>query len=206
MNSPTLLGGIRNFAWVEPGVVARGEQPALEVPTFEALREAGVTAILSLRPDREPPNPSARRPWPEYHVEEEQALAEASGMRFRHVPIADYLGAAARERRQRPDCPRRARRRRAGVYVHCRAGAGRAGLVSGAWGVTRGQSGDEAAEGYVRFMEHIATSLNLDEAEWAKFARRVGQPYVWWALREVARRARQPRYTSTTASVTPRTT
>jgi len=185
VNSPTLLGSIRNFAWVEPGVVARGEQPALEVPTFEALREAGVTAILSLRPDREPPNPNARRPWPEYHLEEERALAEASGLRFRHVPITDYSAPPPESVASALTVVDALVAEAPGVYVHCRAGAGRAGLVSGAWAVTRGHSGDAAAESYVRFMEHMATSLNLDAAEWEKLARRVGQPYVWWAMREV---------------------
>jgi protein tyrosine phosphatase (PTP) superfamily phosphohydrolase (DUF442 family) len=185
VNSPLLLGSIRNFAWVEPGMLARGEQPALEATTFDALRDAGVTAVLSLRPDREPPSKNARRPWPEYHVEEEQALAEASGLRFRNVPLTDFSAPP-------PDGVASALRvidtllaERPGVYVHCRAGAGRAGLISASWAVTRGRSGDDAAESYVRFMEHIASALNLTDDEWAAFARRVGQPQVWWALREV---------------------
>lgn len=186
MNSPSLLGSIRNFAWVEPGTLARGEQPALEAATFAALRDAGVTAVLSLRPDREPPSANARRPWPEYHVEEEQALAEAAGLRFRNLPLEDF---AAPPPERVADALRvidALIAERPGVYVHCRAGAGRAGLMSATWGLAHGQSGDEAADGYVRFMEHIAAALNLSHDEWAAFARRVGQPQVWWALREIA--------------------
>ena len=94
MNSPSRLGSIRNFAWVEPGILARGEQPALVAPTFAALRDAGVTAVLSLRPDREPPSNNARRPWPEYHVEEEQALAEAKQTGIVGKPLTPFLLAA----------------------------------------------------------------------------------------------------------------
>jgi protein tyrosine phosphatase (PTP) superfamily phosphohydrolase (DUF442 family) len=185
VTSPTLLGSIRNFAWVEPGVVARGEQPALEIATFEALRDAGVTAVLSLRPDREPPSTNARRPWPEYHVEEEQALAEASGMRFRNLPITDFSAPPPERVAGALAIVDALVDERPGVYVHCRAGAGRAGLVSGAWAVTRGQSGDAAADSYVGFMQHIAESFNFGDDEWAAFARRVGQPQLWWALREI---------------------
>jgi len=185
VNTPTQLGSIRNFAWVVPGVVARGEQPALEPATFAALRDAGVTAILSLRPDREPPSQNSRRPWPEYHVEEEQALAEATGLRFRNQPLTDFsapppdgvAGALTIVDALVAEQP--------GVYIHCRAGAGRAGLISAAWGVTRGHSGDDAADSYLRFMEHIADGLNFTDDEWARFARRVGQPQIYWALRQV---------------------
>jgi protein tyrosine phosphatase (PTP) superfamily phosphohydrolase (DUF442 family) len=185
VNSPSLLGSIRNFAWVEPGMLARGEQPALDAATFDTLRKAGVTAVLSLRPDREPPSKNARRPWPEYHVEEEQALAEASGLRFRNVPLTDFSAPPPVDVASALRVVDALLAERPGVYVHCRAGAGRAGLVSAAWAVTRGQSGDDAAESYLHFMEHIASDLNLTDDEWAAFARRVGQPQVWWALREV---------------------
>ena len=185
MNSPSLLGGIRNFAWVEPGILARGEQPALEATTFDALRDAGVTAVLSLRPDGEPPSTNATRPWPEYHLEDERTLAEASGLRFRNVPLEDFSA-------QPPDGVASALTvidallaERPGVYVHCRAGAGRAGLISAAWAVSRGQTGDDAAASFARFMEHVVSGRNLTDDEWAAFARRVGQPQVWWAIREV---------------------
>jgi protein tyrosine phosphatase (PTP) superfamily phosphohydrolase (DUF442 family) len=185
VNSPSLLGSIRNFAWVEPGILARGEQPALEAPTFEALREAGVTAVLSLRPDRELPSNNARRPWPEYHVEEEQALAEATGLRFRNLPIEDFSAPPPERVATALTIVDELLTERPGVYVHCRAGAGRAGLVSASWAVTRGHSGDEAADSYVHFMEHIARAFGLTDDQWAVFGRRVGQPQVWWALRAI---------------------
>ncbi len=65
---PTQLGTIRNFALVEPGIVARGEQPELNPATFSVLKDVGITAVVSLRPDREPPSKNSVRPWPEYNV------------------------------------------------------------------------------------------------------------------------------------------
>jgi protein tyrosine phosphatase (PTP) superfamily phosphohydrolase (DUF442 family) len=184
--SPSQVGSVCNFAWVVGGALARGEQPELEPSNFHKLREVGVTAVLSLRPDREAPSPNARRPWPEYHVEEEQALAEQAGLRFAHVPLQDFsappperIAAALQTIDELVDDGQ-------AVYVHCRAGAGRAGLVSGAWGVTRGLTGDDAAGSYLRFMEHIAVAFGYtDEQAWPAFARRVGQPYIWWAMREI---------------------
>jgi protein tyrosine phosphatase (PTP) superfamily phosphohydrolase (DUF442 family) len=185
VNSPSLLGSIRNFAWVEPGLLARGEQPAFEPATFEALRDAGVTAILSLRPHREPPSTNARRPWPEYNVEEERALAQAAGLRFRNVALEDFSAPPPEPVASALHAIDELLAEQPGVYVHCRAGAGRAGVISASWGVTRGQSGDDAADSYVFFMEYIARAANLSMDDWAVFARRVGQPQIWWALREI---------------------
>lgn len=185
MESPSALGTIRNFAWVVPEALARGEQPELNDTVFGLLRDAGITAVVSLRPDREPPSANSRRPWPEYHVEEEQAIAEQVGMRFVHVPLADFSAPSPEQVASAfealDDLVRGCER----VYVHCRAGAGRAGLISGTWAVTRGKSGDDAADNYVRFMEHISDGLGFTDEQWAAFARRVGQPYIWWALREI---------------------
>jgi hypothetical protein len=87
---PVDVAGIRNFAWVQPGVVARGEQPPLELETFEGLRDLGIRVVLSLRADREPPPSAGRRTWPEYRVEDERRLAEHVGLGFSHVPLADF--------------------------------------------------------------------------------------------------------------------
>jgi len=186
VESPSTLGTIRNFAWVIPNVLARGEQPALEAEVFGLLRDQGITAVLSLRPDREPPSANSRRPWPEYQVEQEQALAERAGMRFAHVPLEDFSA---------PPPERIANALRVidelvadgcAVYVHCRAGAGRAGMVSGAWAVSRGLTGDASADNYVRVMQHISETFGYgDDEVRANFLRRVGQPSIWWAMREI---------------------
>jgi protein tyrosine phosphatase (PTP) superfamily phosphohydrolase (DUF442 family) len=182
---PVAIAGIQNFGWVEPGVLARGEQPALEDATFTALRELGIRTVLSLRPDGEQPSPKASRPWPEYHVQDEHTLVERAGLRFRHVPMFDFSAPSPEEmaaaltvvEAEAADAP--------AVYVHCRAGAGRTALVAGAWLVARGWSGDRAAAEYVRFLQHLASSTGMPLAEQPAYLRRVGQPAIWWALREI---------------------
>lgn len=182
---PSTLGTIRNFAWAVPGVLARGEQPQLEPTIFAALRRAGVTTVLSLRPDREAPSANASRPWPEYYVAQEQALAEQAGMRFEQFPLEDFSAPPPERIAGALSLLDSLANDGQAVYVHCRAGAGRTGLVSGAWEVTRGRSGDDAADSYVRFMLHIADALGYSDEQRAVYARRVGQPYTWWALREI---------------------
>jgi protein tyrosine phosphatase (PTP) superfamily phosphohydrolase (DUF442 family) len=184
---PTELGTIRNFAWVEPGVLARGEQPQLTSETFGSLKTAGITAVLSLRPDREPPSKNSVRPWPEYVVSEERAVAEAVGLRFRNVPLTDFSAPPPEHVAKALHTIDELVAEQPGVYVHCRAGAGRAGLISGVWAVTRGHSGDDAADSYLRFMQHVGSAFghDADPQRWEAFLRRVGSPQVWWALREI---------------------
>ena len=179
------VAGIQNFGWVEPRVLARGEQPVLDEATFAGLRELGTRTVLSLRPDGEQPSPNARRVWPEYHVQDEQAVVERAGLRFRHVPMCDFSAPAPFEIAAALTVVQAEAAETPAVYVHCRAGAGRTALVAGAWLVACGRSGDHAAAEYVRFMQHVATSLGKPLDELPAFLRRVGQPAVWWALREI---------------------
>jgi hypothetical protein len=72
------------------------------------------------------------------------------------------------------------------VYVHCRAGAGRAGLVTGAWLVAHGGTGNQAVAQYRVFMEHLGAAVQLSGADWQATLGRIGQPQVLWALQEVA--------------------
>jgi protein tyrosine phosphatase (PTP) superfamily phosphohydrolase (DUF442 family) len=186
LEEPFAAAGVRNFGWVEPGVLARGEQPPLVAETFDAMRELGIQSVLSLRPDSEPPPRINRRNWPEYVVDDERQLVERAGLRFLHVPLADFsapspdgmaaaltaldIGVA--------DAP--------AVYVHCRAGAGRAALVTSAWSIANGRSGDQAVSVYERFMLHLVSALPMAQDEWPAMLQRVGQPQVLWALGEIA--------------------
>jgi protein tyrosine phosphatase (PTP) superfamily phosphohydrolase (DUF442 family) len=183
---PFAVTGIRNFGWVIPGLLARGEQPTLEAATFDSLRDLGIRSVLSLRPDREPPPRVNLRKWAEYRIEDEQRLVEQSGLRFRHVPLVDFSAPMPHQIAAALEVIDSAVADSAAVYVHCRAGAGRAGLVCGAWSVTHGRSGDHAAAAYERFMQYVATVSEMAPQDRPAMYRRVGQPYVWWALREIA--------------------
>jgi len=185
--------GIRNFVWVEPGVLARGEQPPLTDETFSGLRGLGITAVLSLRPHAEQPSPHRRISSPDpYDVEAERATAQRNSLRFAHAPIEDFsapppeLLAAALETLDRQVADGET------VYVHCRAGAGRAGLVTGAWVIARGRTGDEAAALYQAQMDHLGQNVGLSADDWHATLRRIGQPHVLWALDEIARALGSP--------------
>jgi len=182
---PFPLAGIGNFGWVEPDVLARGEQPALVGDTFRTLSDFGIRAVVSLRPDREPPPINGRRVWAEYVVAEERELVERAGLRFGHAPMADFSAPAPEEVAAALAVVDAAAADAAPVYVHCRAGAGRAALVTGAWIVSRGRSGDRAAELYERYMEYVFTGSGIPVHEWPANLQRVGQPHLWWALREI---------------------
>jgi protein-tyrosine phosphatase len=181
---PRPLGGIRNFGWAVPGVLARGEQPALEAASFAALYEHGIRTVLSLRPDNEAPPAVARRIWPDYHVDDERRLVEAAGMQFRHAPLEDFSAPGPLDMARALTVLDEAVNAAPAVYVHCRAGAGRAAVVSGTWMVASGRSGDEAAAMYERCMHHIAETVAISGAQRDEMLQRVGQPHVWWALRE----------------------
>jgi protein tyrosine phosphatase (PTP) superfamily phosphohydrolase (DUF442 family) len=180
---PFPIAGIRNFGWVEPDVLARGEQPPLVAETFSQLRELGIGTVVSLRPDLEPPPKVSRRLWTIYRVEEEQHLVEQAGLRFGHAPMADFTAPAPNEVAAALAVVDAAAADAPSVYVHCRAGAGRAALVAGAWVVSRGRSGDHAAALYQRFMEYVFRVFPRDE--WPANLQRVGQPQLWWAFREI---------------------
>jgi len=180
---PFPIAGIRNFGWVEPDILARGEQPPLVAETFAQLWDLGIRSVVSLRPDREPPPHLSRRAWAEYHVEDEQDLVEQAGLYFGHAPLPDFSAPAPDDVAAALTVVDAAVAAAAPVYVHCRAGAGRAALVTGAWIVSRGRSGDRAAALYERFMEFVFTAIPT--AEWPANLQRVGQPQLWWALREI---------------------
>jgi protein tyrosine phosphatase (PTP) superfamily phosphohydrolase (DUF442 family) len=184
---PYAVAGIRNFGWVVPGGLARGEQPPLIDSTFRGLRDLGIGGVLSLRPNGEQPSPHRRISSPfAYDVEEERLVVERAGLRFAHAPLEDFsapppdaLAAALAtldEQIARSQC----------VYVHCRAGAGRAGLVTGAWLVAHGSTGNQAVAQYRAFMDHLGAAVQLSAADWQATLVRIGQPQVLWALREVA--------------------
>ncbi|HEY3061864.1 MAG TPA: tyrosine-protein phosphatase [Chloroflexota bacterium] len=185
--APRAVAGIRNFGWVVPGVVARGEQPPLADDTFHGLHDLGISAVLSLRPHGEVPSPHRRISSPhQYDVEEERGVVERAGLRFAHAPLEDFsapppeeLAAALRALDLQLETG-------PGVYVHCRAGAGRAGLVTGAWLIAHGGTGDQAVALYHSYLQHLGVQSGREESEWHSLLLRIGQPEVLWALQQIA--------------------
>jgi protein tyrosine phosphatase (PTP) superfamily phosphohydrolase (DUF442 family) len=184
--APMHVAGIRNFGWVVPNLLARGEQPPLERATFEALRELGIGSVVSLRPDREPPTASSAGRWPEYVVGEERRLAEVAGLRFAHVPVVDFSSPTPDNVAQALTALDEHVAEAPAVYVHCRAGAGRAGVIGGAWLIAHGGSGDQAAALYEAFMRHVIETRQMSADESLAMLLRVSQPHVWWALMQIA--------------------
>jgi protein tyrosine phosphatase (PTP) superfamily phosphohydrolase (DUF442 family) len=185
--TPIAVAGIRNFGWVVPGVLARGEQPPLTDETFAGLRDLGIGAILSLRPDREQPSAHRRISSPlEYRAEEEQALATRHGLHFGHAPIEDFSAPPPAQMVAALEILDDQLAQAPAVYVHCRAGAGRAALVSGAWLVANGGSGDQAAALYESFLRHLGVAVGMTAADWTALLHRIGQPQVFWALCEIS--------------------
>ncbi len=179
----TDFAGVRNFGWTLEGILARGEQPPLAPATFDALKAAGIGAVLSLRDYREPPG---------YHIEDEWALVRRAGLAFAHVPCTDLaapspdaLADALRQLDRLVDGGR-------AVLVHCLAGVGRTGTVTGAWMVSRGWPGDWAAAAYFAGMDHLAGQLEIPGGSRAQWLSAIGVPAQWWALRQIARSLGSP--------------
>jgi uncharacterized protein (TIGR01244 family) len=132
--SPADTGSCENFGQVGPALY-RGAQP--DAACLDHLAKLGVRTIVSLRDDEED---TAR----------EQGLAEARGMRFTNVPMSGF---------RRPDDAevRRAlevigEQANQPVFVHCKRGRDRTGVVVAAWRMAReGWSLDQAYDEAKRF-------------------------------------------------------
>src|SRR5213076_34332 len=139
-----------------------------------------------------PPPKLNRRGWAEYAVEEEQRVAEDSGLLFCYAPLTDFSAPPPEEIAAAIAELDAAVEAGAPVFVHCRAGIGRATLVSGAWSVSHGRPGDYAIGIYTHLMELIAATLNANQEERTAMYHRVGQPQVLWALGEIVKALGSP--------------
>jgi ADP-ribosylglycohydrolase/predicted protein tyrosine phosphatase len=130
-----MLTPLPNSYWVVPGRVLAGEYPATaEIAETRArltrLIEAGFDYFLDLtQPDELAP----------YHAELPLRVE------YLRKPITDHgIPADPRHMAEILDCLRQAISARRVVYLHCRAGIGRTGMVAGCLLVERGMSGDAA--------------------------------------------------------------
>ena len=130
-----MLTPLPNSYWVIPGQVLVGEYPAAAEATETRVRlarliDAGVGCFLDLtQPDELPP----------YHTE------LPLHVEYLRKPIADHgIPADPQHMAEILDCLRQGSGARRVVYLHCRAGIGRSGMVAGCLLVERGRSGDAA--------------------------------------------------------------
>src|SRR3982074_2981139 len=91
--------GVPNFCWTWDRVLARGGQPP-GIEHFQALRDAGIGTVLSLRVDGEPSgydsdgalDPSSAGP-PDarsaYRMEDQRSLCDQAGLKFRQIACPD---------------------------------------------------------------------------------------------------------------------
>lgn len=100
------LPGLSNVGLVAPGIF-RGAQPRTE--GFETLRRMGIRTVINLRPGRD-----------------ERAKVEAAGMRLVHIPMKaeDVKSEAVRKVLSAMTDPANQP-----VFVHCKRGKHRAGVV-----------------------------------------------------------------------------
>src|SRR5439155_15221906 len=108
--------------------------------------------VLSLREAIDVAKRAVGRPLPPYRVEEEAERCAALALAFSHLPCADYaapapheVAAALRRLDELVDGGR-------AVFVHCAAGMGRTSVMTAAWLLSRGWSGDQVAGVHERWL------------------------------------------------------
>jgi protein-tyrosine phosphatase/nicotinamidase-related amidase len=102
---------------------------------LDALRDAGVDAIMCLVPHEE---------LERYGVPGLLDAYRERGFEVLHVPLLDQLGAAPATLREAVDWIESQARASRTVLVHCVGGLGRSGMVAASWLRSRGTSTDDA--------------------------------------------------------------
>ena len=133
---PYAACGIRNFAWTERGVLARGEQPPAE--SLRCLRdEKGIRAVVNLRL--------------EGSGYDEKAAVESLGMDYLSLPMEDDTAPSPEQVSQYLAFVDAHRRAGQPVYEHCAGGRGRAGTMEGSYLLWKGWTTADVLARYVRF-------------------------------------------------------
>jgi protein-tyrosine phosphatase len=107
----------------------------LKVPELEQLvKEFGVSLVLNLR--RETEDPIA--------MESEKKYAEENGIEFVNIPLNAKIGMTEEEENKLTHTLIGARERDRVLYIHCKAGRDRTGMVAAMAGMVFGQAEEEA--------------------------------------------------------------
>jgi ADP-ribosylglycohydrolase len=140
---------LANCYWVLPGRLLAGEYPGGASPAatrerLQGLTAAGVGLLLDLTQPGELP------PYQEWLP---------AGLEHRRFPVTDHgLPTDVRQMAEILECLRQALRAPRAVYLHCRAGIGRTGMVAGCLLVEQGLSGEAALEQLNRLWQQSARS------------------------------------------------
>lgn len=191
--APRVVGSVRNLAQLAPFVVWRGEHPLADLETVEALGGLGIDTILSLRKDWEEERAVTGRLNPFYSGPAERTFWERHGFGYRQVQMEDYAAPQPEEVRDSMLAIDEEVAADHKVYLHCRAGVGRTGVVSAAWLISRGWTANDAVAMYVRFCDEIYqraseyAATNGDAVQpREEYGRRVGFPSQIWALQQIS--------------------
>jgi ADP-ribosylglycohydrolase len=146
---PAILTPLRNSYWVLPGKVLAGEHPGGSTPEatrerLKRLMDAGVECFLDLTEPGELKPYDAELP---FSIEYLRKPIKDHGIPAQRVHMAEIL-----------DCLHDALLSRRCVYVHCRAGIGRTGMVIGCFLVERGLLGDAALDELNRLWQQCERS------------------------------------------------
>ncbi|HZO21208.1 MAG TPA: ADP-ribosylglycohydrolase family protein, partial [Steroidobacteraceae bacterium] len=153
MNAPAALPPLpmHNCYWVVPGLVLAGEHPGGPTPArtkqrLDRLLSAGIGAFLDLTHPEEVPRYDQELPF---------------SIDYRRHAIVDHgLPASPAHMIEILDSVQECLSARRPLYVHCRAGIGRTGIVMGCLLAERGLSGDEALRELNRLWQQCRRSKN----------------------------------------------
>jgi hypothetical protein len=154
---------------------------------YRELQDLGFSAVLSLRAEHEYLEDPRRR----YEARDERALCESLGITFHHVACTDFQaphpGEVVRALSILHDEATQGR----AVYIHCLAGIGRTGVISGAWQMLHGASGTEALRGYAYFCEE-GWSRRVVDRQLQEYLQVIRAHHQAWVLVRIARELRLP--------------
>lgn len=202
MSEPTAASPplpLRNCYWVLPGLLLAGEHPggatrARTKQRLQQLQAAGIECFLDLTHPAEMARYDADLPF---------------NIEYLRKPIQDHgLPASQGQMTEILDCIHGSLQARRPVYVHCRAGIGRTGMVIGCLLVERGLSGEQALIELNRLWQQCKRAKSWafipETDDQTNYIRSWNQPPPKRQAAPGARRAGTPRPAVTRSSATPR--